>query len=168
MTNFLYIVLGHLDEFGAPVTAWRRKITTNLLDRLTHPDFNPYLVSAYRMPVLTKEGKFFTDWRSVLLAYQPEFQTMTTWPDFAFPNSPAGYVFIALAAASYLPELSNEGRTGEAAWQWMSQNVKNKNILNSDPTWAIVPRTDSAADPADWPILNASEATGRRGNSSGR
>jgi hypothetical protein len=166
--SYAYVVIGHLDELGAPVTAWKQRVFANLLDRLTHPDYNPYLVGAYRVPTLTKEYVLFTDWRSVLSAHLPRFQNATGWPEGTGSDNPSdGYPFSALAAASFLPGERSKGSAGQAAWAWINQRV-NTSLLVHDRKWAFVPRPASEPAPLEWPIPNASEATSRRSNRSGR
>ncbi len=138
--NFMHIVLGHLDEIGMPVTPVRKAFATNLLNILTLPEFNHFLVGAYRLPVQKKDTNFFSTWDSFKRAYRPKLMEITTWDSNSDTDVEHGYAHIARAAASFLPGLCDNGHCGDEAWEWINRNVKYQDRLNDNPKWGIVPR----------------------------
>lgn len=138
MANFLYITLGHIEELGYPVGPWKTALLGGLLDRLTHPDCNPYAIFAYRMPLLDKNGKYLQSCSALMNAYLPEVRSASKVFGGAGDVS-NGYPFIAYAATSFLPGLQRNGREGKQAWEWIKPLV-NTGLFNYDPKWAIIPR----------------------------
>jgi len=132
--NYMHTVLGHLEELGLQqVSAYRRAAAKHLLHQVLDPDYNPYLVSAYRMPVrTTAEGRpHFETWEAVKGA-------------FINPNVSAFeeryYLSVALAAASYLAGIDHGHLDGRQAWEWLHNADPGRGESTGDPKWKILPR----------------------------
>ncbi len=150
MENYVYIVLGHIEELGFPVHRLREIVSINLLQRLLSPDYNPYLVASYRHPTYQASTKtFYTDWKCVLQAFTPQMRTVDRWPlgndDAA--NAEHGYPIIARGAASFLRGIVDpvNGYKGEEAWDWFAKHLNATSVLANNPKWAFVPRSLSVS-----------------------
>jgi hypothetical protein len=141
--NFLLQVLGHVEEIGFPqVRSLRKTLSSNLINQLTNPLYNPYLVGMYRTPAMARStNTWFTNWADVRNAFDPASQNITSWPEISESDGSDGYAHVAKAAASFLPGTTvntpeNVPLTGDKAWAWINQNVK----IQTGPKWSIVPR----------------------------
>jgi len=144
MMNYLHIAWGHLEELGFPIAPLRKRYATHLLQMIRDPGYNPFLVGAYRMPVVrSSTGAYYTSWTDVRAAYLPTLQTVAVWPENDEGNADSGYPHIAKAAASFLPGISSGSLTGQDAWNWISANVK----VSSELRWSLLPRAASSAPP---------------------
>jgi hypothetical protein len=142
----------------------------NLLHKLADPDYNPFLVTVYYDPVkagsfagcntaLLPATDFFTTWAAVKDSFAAGMQTKSSFGPLAPYNlsetvyeiAPGGdsYGLITIAAASYLPGLTDGSLDGAAAYQWLKSNIpaatQAYNALY--PKWGIVSRTGSSAGP---------------------
>ena len=73
--------------------------------------------------------------------------TTKAYSNFNYATAQAewGYPLIALATASFLPGLSDNGLSGQAAYDWMKANVPNQNLTTLVPRLRIVPRVTAAS-----------------------
>jgi len=150
MMNFVHIVLGHLEELGFPVRRLRQEMAIHLLGQLLHPDYNPYLAGAYRIPVLrASDNKYFDNWQAVRFAYPESLRDIQRWPQNDETDVEHGYPHILRAAASFVATLQVGGYDGRQAWEWVEQHVNQQDRLRSNPKWAILPRwtTGTRASP---------------------
>jgi hypothetical protein len=152
MHHMIYSSLGYVEEMGFPTQTLRRRSMTHMLGELTSPDYNPYLVEAYVLPAAPAQKQVFTAWAQVLDGFLPETRTASkfsgsTYADFS-------YSFIALAAASYLADVDQDGRKGSDAYAWLKANIPRQDVLNDNPKWALVPRvypvSGSISTPESW------------------
>jgi hypothetical protein len=149
MLNFNHIVFGYLKELGFPVAKLQETLARNLLNQFVNPDYNPYLVASYRIPVLGQPGKnFFSSWADVRAGYvDPDVSEFRSVDAHDVEH---GYTHIARAAASFLPGLRDGTLLGESAWAWINSHLGTLDLLNDNPKWAFSPRKDNTtANPAD-------------------
>jgi len=142
MEAFLIMELGRAKELGYPTDALLKSVAPHLIGQLTDPGYNPYLSATYETPTVSLlTNAWFTNWADAKSGYISSFQTLTTWPDEAFPSDlDQSYALIIRAAASYLPGLTAGSLSGNDAWNWAYAHVLNDSLLNTDPKWAILPR----------------------------
>lgn len=138
--NFIYIVLGHMEEQGFPTTALRRKTMENLADQLLDPDYNRYLVDAYYVPVSGELNVFYTSWAQVMEGTAAAERNRKTWVSSRVGDAEHGYGYIALAASSFLADVDKGDRKGIDGWTWFKENYPRQDVLNDNPKWAFLPR----------------------------
>jgi len=132
MEDFMLLALAHMKELGfsaQQILDWYG--TSFTINRFTHPDFNHFNGAPYRFPARLTDGTYPQTWAE---ANSKFIDQPTAFPTDDYPYS---YRFIAMAATSCLLDYPN----GEAAYQFLKNNVQDQNELNEDPTWAIIPRT---------------------------
>jgi len=132
--NFNHIVWGYLKELGfRQIAPLQETMAKNLLHQICDPDYNPYLVDSYRIPVRQQaEGTpYFTRWGTVKEGFLDESREK-------FEH--VMYAWIALAASSFLPGINDGSLSGTRAWEFMRDRVPGQNQLNDDPRFALVPR----------------------------
>lgn len=143
MMNFVHVVMGHLEELGFPVDRLRREMALHLLGQLLHPDYNPYLTGAYRMPVLrAPDREFFQDWASVRAAFPDTLRDIQSWPQKDEHDAEHGYPNILRAAVSFMATLRLNGYDGWRAWEWVQAHVNSRQQLMENPKWAFLPRLE--------------------------
>lgn len=159
MRAYYYATLGQLENMGfRQVRAVRTAIMKGLLDRIKHPDFNPFQLGGYREPATPcrPEGVAqpggcaeqvrapglqwaFSSYSRIMQAIKPEFRGRT-----AFSNDgdlTGGYAQLSRAAASWLPDgVATPMGSGDSAWQWINGNVKYQDQYGTNPHWAFSPR----------------------------
>jgi hypothetical protein len=141
MLNYNHIVLGHLKELGFPVAKLQETMAKNLVNQIVNPDYNPFLVASYRVPVLSRPNQaFFSAWASIKNGYQDP--NVASFSDIDTHDAEHGYVFIARAASSFITGFYDGSLTGESAWEWMNANLGTLDLLNDNPKWAFLPRAD--------------------------
>jgi len=141
--NFLTWSLGRAKELGYPTGPLLSWIAVSLVGQLTDLDYDPILVSAFRLPtVRLNDGMYFDTWADTedgflsSLDRVAQFNTNVLDTDHGFAN-------IALAATSMVA-----GEPGGAqAWDFMALNVLSAPGLDDSPKWAIIPRS-VVADPS--------------------
>jgi len=161
MQNFTHIVFGHLEELGFPIHALRERMAWNLIEQILSPDYNPYLIAAYRIPMYQAGTKtFYQDWGCVLQAYQAGTKATSS---FDAPDPEHGYNSIAWAAASFLPGIFDvsKGYWGKDAWAWVTQHFKPQDAFQYNPKWALVPRNSESARSAEQSSPRTSPNRGR-------
>jgi len=141
MYNYTHAVWGHLKDMGFhQITGLQETAAKNLLHQIRSPEYNPYLVDAYRMPIREKSAgaPFYASWASVRDGFMNgNVQRFNT------AGSPYGYAHIARAAASFLHNINDGPLSGWEAWEFMYKNVPL--VGSEDPRWWILPRLEPAA-----------------------
>ncbi len=137
MDNFLLFALGRGEELGYESELIRQWMGTHLISQLTHPDYDPYLVSAYRIPTTSQPNcEWYTSWADMAAAYGAGSSCAIPINEFnARKNNPDhGYTNIAMAASAYVTDLDD----GDKAWDFMAPCLDNP-LLNENPKFAIRP-----------------------------
>lgn len=160
--HFFFIVVAHLEELGFPITALKQALAENIINQLQNPSFNPYLIDAYRTPAIIKAGgdHYATTWAEVKSGFLSSEQTRTSINPAQLNNPDSGYIWYAQAAASFLPGLTAGAYTGDGAWAWFNGKL-NQSLLNSNPKFALVPRSTAPAAPV---VNSSSTAAGLVGS----
>ncbi|MBI2669678.1 MAG: fibronectin type III domain-containing protein [Candidatus Yanofskybacteria bacterium] len=155
MNNMVTWALGFSKQLGfksGDLLTWSSPFIVNTI---TDPAYNPYLIGAYEIPVIkTLTNSFYTTFSDLKTGFVSTVQNSNCWDTIggqAFTNTPCesfrllgdadgGYPYIAMAACSQIA-----GETGgSTAWNWCRDNILNQtlvspNPLNNNPIWAIVP-----------------------------
>jgi hypothetical protein len=146
--DFMVSVLGHLTELGFPAGNLLNWLGAFTINRLTHPDFNPFAGTSYRMPMTYTASGYslspelnLNTWSAVRDSYVSNLTGLGG--DYAY-----AYSFIAHNALSFLQDLPN----APAAWRFVHENIT-PSLMNDDPTWAMVPRVPR---PTSFSILTGS------------
>jgi hypothetical protein len=156
MQNFNYVMFGYIDELGFPAARLRRTILRGMLNQLANPDYNPYLVDEIDICVGPKNKVFHDGWKGVLSGYKPATQQRKTFLSRPMGETELGYGYVALAVASFLGDVVEGSMNGRAAHQWLNDNYPAAALtpLNSNPKWALVPRSHefkgSISAPSTW------------------
>lgn len=136
--EYVLLALGLGKRLGYATGPLFSYIAAHFINIVTHPDFSPYLVSAYRFPVRGTSGAYFSTWAAAKGAY------LSTWNPVAYFNANMrdaehGYAFIGMAGLSMATGEPN----GQAAWNWIAANVASDpyRVLNGNPKWVLVPDT---------------------------
>ena len=136
--EYILLALGLGKRLGYAVDSLFSFVASHFINVVTHPDFSPYLISAYRFPVRDINGTYFPTWAAAKAAYDP------TWDAVAYFNANLddpdhGYCYIGMAGLAMATREPN----GQAAWNWIAAHVASdpRNVLNSNPKWALVPDT---------------------------
>ena len=144
--SLMMFALGRARELGYPADALVAWQAVNIIGQLTSPDYNPYLISRYRIPeTRVSDHKYFTTWAEKKSGYvasavteaESVFRDKLTDPDH-------GYSLIALTGAAYVADQPG----GAAAWSFMEREALVSPYLNDNPKWAIIPRS-VVAGPTD-------------------
>ncbi len=163
MRAYYYTALGQMENLGFGQTRpVRTAFMKGLLDRIKHPDYNPFLLGLYREPATpclpegtaqpggcpsqaTNAGQqwAFSSYARLKQAFNPAAQAVNGFNNDADVQS--GYSQLARAAASWLPDGVGTPRgSGVAAWDWIDGNVKYQNYYAENPHWAFIPRGKTA------------------------
>jgi hypothetical protein len=172
MMNFFHMSMGMAEELGlGEVSGIRRFFAANLIWQLQHPDFNPYLAAAYRIPTYDPEGKYFQTWAAVLDAYIPQFQTQKNWASGS-EDCAECYSNMARGTSSWLVGLTTpDGMSGTEAFLWIYGKMPGRKALVNDPKYAYLPRnppegftagTAQARNPGWYKLELTKLALGRR------
>ncbi|MBI3231976.1 MAG: fibronectin type III domain-containing protein, partial [Candidatus Doudnabacteria bacterium] len=138
MENMLIWSLGRAKELGYPTDKLLSWVGSHLIGELTDPSYNPYASGAFRMSVARlSDGAWHTNWAEVMSSFEPTFDPVSSFNGQI--SDPGSYDYIALGATSML---TNEPG-GSQAWNWISGKLSNQAVLNSNPKWAILPRSIS-------------------------
>ena len=140
MFNFWYICMGHIEELGFASGKLLETVSKNLLNQILYPDYNPFLVDNYHIPIRGLDGLFMTTWTEVRSGY-PDSSDSSFAANYAY-----SYSKIAKGAASFLAGNSDGSLSGDAAYAWMKANMPDQS-QNDDPTWAFVPRSPVTLPP---------------------
>lgn len=142
MMNFMHAVLGVVEELGfGEAGPLRRALAGNLIGQIRHPDYNPYLVDAYRIPTLDPEGKYFTTWAATLEPFLPAYKNRTGFTAIS-QNCADCYAATARGTASWMVGITTpDGLSGTEAFLFLYRGISTGSALRADPKWAILPRT---------------------------
>lgn len=148
MENYRHVVFGHLAELGfTAVEPLRRWFAVNLLHQIADPAYTPKsLIAGYYIPTRGEAAPCtasqpLATWAEVAQRMPPaELAAAQKRWDAGASDAEHGYGAIALAAASYLPGISDGELTGQAAWDWLKANLPRQEAFHDNPKWAIVPR----------------------------
>lgn len=138
MQNFVLITLGRAKELGYKTEQLLSYSGQQLLAPFADPSTAHHMINAYITPTLDQNGQWFTSWHDIFAQYTEDYKLEIE--NFVINNQDAehGYYSIAMAAASYL----HEEPSFDLLWQYMQTHVMVKDIYNSNPKWALLPRTD--------------------------
>ncbi len=143
--NFVMFTLGRAEELGHPTEHLRAWLGEHIIGMLTHPDFNPYAISAYREPsVRLIDGEYFATWADLLTGYLPEYDAQSEFQSTT-NDTEHGYANISIASAAMVADLPG----GNPAWQFMAENALSNSLLDDNPKWAIIPREQGGGIPGD-------------------
>jgi hypothetical protein len=130
MWAYHWVTLGHAAEMGLPSKSYLNNRLKFLIHILIHPDAIPQLVASYTIPTRNGQDKML---RTAI---------NNNYSNASDPQH--GYANVIKAAASYLPGLSADGLTGDAAWIFLNTALRPySSVLAIDQTWAIVPRQNA-------------------------
>jgi len=138
MQNFIIITLGRAKELGYKTGELISYSGQQLLAPFADSNIPHQMISAYITPTLDRNGQWFTSWNDIFSQYTEDYKLEIE--SFTLNNQDAehGYYGIAMAAASYLHEEPSFDRL----WQYMQTHVMVKDIYNSNPKWALLPRRE--------------------------
>ncbi|HPT26783.1 MAG TPA: hypothetical protein PLZ95_10220 [Bryobacteraceae bacterium] len=167
MQNFNYTMFGYIDELGLPATVLRRTMLRGMLNQLANPDYNRYLIDEDQICNGPAHLVFFSSWKEVLNAFEQPTRERTTFLGPPVGDAELGYGYVALAVASFLGDVEEGTMNGREAHKWLYENYPGLNALDSNPKWAIVPRSyefkGSISSPSTWSgsVKAAVKARGR-------
>ncbi|MCX7745338.1 MAG: right-handed parallel beta-helix repeat-containing protein [Clostridia bacterium] len=144
MDDFVLITLGHMKEMEFKTQNLVNWLGQNVVDRFSHPEFNPFRGASYHIPatytddpnVLSPEYNYST-WAAVKAAF------VTAEPTKYTNKYANAYPFNARAALSFVTFLPR----GSNAWNFFANGRDSDNlpvldysVLNDDPSWSMIPR----------------------------
>jgi len=155
MEDWVILILTHMKELGYNTKPIIDIYHSFVINRFSHPDFNWYNGGAYHFPlqftvdkipriqVERDAGPYLETWKEANESYteQPN--------DFITNDYPFSYNYKALAALSCVTEYtveqnldngSSNNANGLDTYTWLKDNLYNRDKLNDNPTWALVPR----------------------------
>ncbi len=134
---FLTSALGLVRQLGVADT---KPLLTFVAKRYLHtlldPAVNHYLIEEYVYPQQLKPSKrWVSDWPS----FQNEYLVLPrTWG--ARDTSLKVRGFYCLSSVSYLTDITVDGYSGQAAWNWFKANLPYQDeFVNLNPKWSIRP-----------------------------
>lgn len=152
MDDFVVTAVCHLIDLGftngiADVISWYGEF---ILNRYLHPDFNHYLGSQYRFPLIDGGGNI-TTWADASASYDTTSDPSQTSNSTSFPTVTAGmsaddYHLYALGLLAIIDDYhtGTYGATAGAtarAWLWSEiHNAALDDLLDSHPKWAFLSR----------------------------
>jgi hypothetical protein len=160
MQWYTQYALGRAAELGfaaAPLTRSTGQYLTGMIDRSGHPK----MIASYHLPVAQKPGGMIASWPGLVAALDEPWLTGADYTggsaQGAVPTSftqelyDQGYDMYASAALALLVDEHAPGAV--QAESWIVSNVYRPLIINgglaTDPSWAIVPRTDHNSLPPE-------------------
>ncbi len=140
--------LGHAKELGFPADALVSWLAENLIGQLTDPDYDPFLIGAYRIPIVREsDTEYFgidraSPWADAFSGYEPWFDTISEFEqDLRYVDH--SYALMAGCAASMITDEPG----GDEAWQFIADEVHTADGLDDNPKWVLLPRpADDGAD----------------------
>lgn len=135
MQNFVVSAMGRAAELGWP-TDKLLEFSSRPLRGLFSYNIEPNLLFAYVLPTHDNQTNWFTDWQNVFSHYQASYTEQLIENVAAGQDTEHGYYSIAMCAASYVKEQEN----GLQLWQFIQNNIANKESYHSNPKWALKPR----------------------------
>lgn len=138
MQNFVIIAFGRAKELGYNTQNLLNFSGQQLTSLFSDETLSPAMMSAYIIPTLDKNNQWFTSWSTIYQQYTDAYTTEVQQYVLNNRDTEHGYHSIAMAAAAYLNGLTHHDKL----WQYIQQNIASKTIYDSNPKWAIVPRTE--------------------------
>lgn len=138
--HFVHMALGWMEEMGfEEVKPLQRALMANFIEQLQHPDYNPTLAAAYRMPIRRKpDGQYFDTWAEVRNAFKEPLRSDTRFEANRL-TSAYGYPYMMTGASSFAyGQKTASGFDGVRAYLWARSSVRLE-MYKEDPTWALVP-----------------------------
>jgi hypothetical protein len=147
MQDYLVYSLGRARELGYATDALLNWVGPNIINQVTDPTFNPYLLTAYRVGTVKQSGpSLFTSWADVKTGFLPAVQSETDfYPGAVYQGTQSDADGNVQPAAAVVALLANQ-TNGTAAWNWMATNVEP--AIFGDLKWAILPRTAVTPPPS--------------------
>jgi hypothetical protein len=137
--HFLLFSLGHLAELGFASQALVEWAGVSIIDQLTTPGYDPYLIGMDRLPTVDKRtDAYFNDWLTLQQGYSGSLDASADFRATA-ADPIHGYANIALPAISYVVDRGLP--KSDQARQWAETNILSGAALNGNPKWAIKPRS---------------------------
>jgi hypothetical protein len=154
MQNFNYTMFGYIDELGFPATVLRRTMLRGMLNQLANPEYNRYLIDEDQICNGPDDRVFFQSWKEVLNAFEQPTRERKSFLGTPVGETELGYGYVALAVASFLGDVDEGTMNGREAHKWLYENYPGLDSLNSNPKWALVPRSyefkGSVSAPSSW------------------
>lgn len=139
--GFMMFSLGRAKELGFATDKIVSYLAKFYIGLLTDSGSNPYLIQVGRIPTIRRiTSTYFDTWTLFKTGYDAVSQALSSFP---LQDPVHGYDFIGLAATSMV---ANEPGGGPA-WTFMKEKVLSAPILNDNPKWAIIPRSDTFVPP---------------------
>lgn len=135
-----------------PLANWW--LSKHLLHEVLDPAYNPYLTGLYYEPVMSGSfascggspavgTPFFQTWADMKNAFVPATQAYADF-NYATVQAEWAYPLIALATASFLPNVRDGALSGQAGYAWMKAKVPNQNLTMLVPRLRIIPRSNAS------------------------
>lgn len=138
--NFMMLAMGRARELGFENDLIAKYLGQFYIGLLTNTNVNRRIIANGRVPTIRKsDNEYFQTYEDLMNGYSADWQQMTTIQ--TMDDSNHGYAYIALAASSMVGRMSDQG---QQAWQWMADNVLIGAVLDANPKWAVIPRTEDA------------------------
>ncbi len=154
MQNFNYAMFGYIDELGFPATVLRRTMLRGMLNQLANPDYNPYLIDEDQICNGPAHLVFYKSWKEVLNAFEQPTRERKRFLSAPVGETELGYGYVALTVASFMGDVEEGAMNGREAHRWLYENYPGLSALDSNPKWAIVPRSyefkGSVSSPSTW------------------
>ena len=126
MEDYMLLSLSHAKEQGFLTKQIIDWYNSYIIGRFTQgSSWTPYDGVAYRLPTQLTDNSYPASWDSVYTMLVNHHSSLT--------GVDQELQFIALAALSTVKNYTG----GQSAYNFLVENVTNKTLLNSDPTWAI-------------------------------
>ncbi len=135
--NFMMFALGHAKELGFKTDALSQWLGEFILKAVV--ELGVEKVSAYRMPTIKKEGKFFANFSELKEAYKFDYNFKESLEN-SLKDPVHGYSYILIPSVAMAKDTGAEG--GKDAWKAIKEQVINSSVLNYYPKWLILPRTE--------------------------
>jgi len=141
MFYYVLVVHGAMKELGFKVEPSLDFEAQHLISMVQHPDYDPYLLAAYRIPNTGPPPlyKLLESWAAVKAAYDPSI-FVKSFPAASL-GSLHGYATLAAGASSFItPYTSWDGYSGVTARAWIEANIVSRIPNDGVNMWTIVPR----------------------------
>ena len=133
-------LLGHIGDLGFGSDPLLHEQLKFLLRVVTHPDSDARLAGNYTFPTKGAGGLPIQTMAEFKGAWTPEALLAIQARGFAVgADGIHSYPHVAMAAASFLPGVTEGTMSGQAAWDYLKANIQTE-AFNYNPMWAIVPR----------------------------
>ena len=134
--HYMMSALGRGRELGYNMDELIKYFAVHYVGQVTAPGYNKYLLCDGRVPTVDKSGQYFSTWSSLKTGYDATWQNKSSY-DLLYPYD---YTFLGLTALSYIK--CEPG--GDSAWAVAQNLILPAPVLNTDPKFAIIPRSCSS------------------------